>query len=89
MIMSDGGEGSEHAGGYTDPPRHAEPRRSHISAADGAMVAQDAETPTEAPQSHHSHAERQRMPTAARAEQGRTQSRINAGRVGYTYINMV
>lgn len=68
MIMPDGGEGAKHAGGYTDPPRHAEPRRSHTAVADGATVAQDAETPTEAQQSHHSHAERQRMPTADRAE---------------------
>lgn len=69
-------------------PTHQD-TQSHAEATDGATVAQDAETPTEAQQSHHSHAERQRMPTAARAEQGRTQSRSNAGRVGYTYINIV
>lgn len=68
MIMPERGEEAKHAGGYTDPPRHAEPRRSHTAAADGVTVAQDAETLTEEQQSHRSHAERQRMPTAARAE---------------------
>ena len=64
MIMPGGGEED---GACRRVRRPTKTRRSHTAAADGATVAKDAKTPTEAQQSHHSRAERQRMPTAARA----------------------